>query len=68
MSSLARRDGMRRYYQAHQAELKTANRNYYRAHAEKQAAATRARYKQIKNAILSYATTDPESLFAEDMA
>jgi len=64
MSSLAKRAGMHRYYAAHKEEMKAARRAWYAANPEPERAKVRARYRQIKAAVDSYTTTDPESLFA----
>lgn len=64
MSSLAHRTGMQRYHAAHREEMNAARRAWYAANPEPERAKVRARYRQIRDAIQSYSTNDPESLFA----
>lgn len=65
MTSLAKRAGMQRYYAAHRDELRATRKAWYAANPEPERSHARARYWQIKRALESYSTTDPESLFAE---
>ena len=64
MCSLAKRAGMQRYYAAHKEEMNAARKAWYAANPEPERAKVRARYRQIKDALECFSTSDPESLFA----